>query len=129
MVKNKFKKKLNQAADFARNNWKGLLALGSLFVLGAILSSKDSNDDNSMEFTNKWFKNATDDELASEREEVRLRYIDGSNIDIDEADRLYDVLAAFDAEMIDRANSKYEKEHPDAEPRHREHGWYLPNDD
>ncbi len=141
MVKNKLKEKLNQTAKFVRNNWKGLLALGGLVVVGAILSSKDSgyddgddssidsNYDNSMKFTKKWFKNATDDELESEREKVRLRYIDGSNIDIDEASRLYDVLHTFDGEMIDRANTKYENEHPDAQPRHREHGWYLPNDD
>ena len=81
-----------------------------------------------MNFSKKWFKNATDDELDSEREKVRERYVDGT-IDIDEADRLYDTLHRFDAEMIDRANLKYEEEHPNAQPRHREHGWYLPNDD
>jgi hypothetical protein len=81
-----------------------------------------------MKFSNEWFKNATDDELASEREEVRKRYVSGT-IDFDEANRLYDILHRFDVEMINRANSKYEKEHPDAEPRHREHGWYLENDE
>lgn len=99
--------------------------------------SKENEDENAeydeeegreMNFSKKWFKNATDDELDSEREKVRERYVDGT-IDIDEADRLYDTLHRFDAEMIDRANLKYEEEHPNAQPRHREHGWYLPNDD
>ncbi len=81
-----------------------------------------------MKFSNAWFKNATDDELASEREKIRKKYVSGT-IDLDEAGRLYDILHRFDVEMINRANSKYEEEHPDAKPRHREHGWYLSNDD
>ncbi|MEI6132657.1 MAG: hypothetical protein WCQ41_07530 [Bacillota bacterium] len=81
-----------------------------------------------MKFSNPWLRNASDDELSSEREKVRKRYI-GGNIDIDEADKLYDILHRFDVEMTNRANLKYKKEHPDAKPRHREHGWYLPNDD
>ena len=140
MVKNKLVAKLSKTANFVRNNWKELLAFGGL-VLGAILLLKssgyddsddcsiDSRYDDSKKFTKNWFKNATDDELELEREKVRLRYIDGSNIDIVEADRLYNVLHTFDAEMIDRANTKYDNEHPDTHPRHREHGWYLPNDD
>lgn len=32
-------------------------------------------------------------------------------------------------EMVRRSNEKYEKEHPNAKPRNREHGWYLYNDD
>ena len=31
--------------------------------------------------------------------------------------------------MIRRANKKYKKENPNVKTRHREHGWYLPNDD
>ena len=118
------KEKLNQAKDFVRSNWKELLALGGLAVVGAVLASRESD---STKFSNKWFKNATDDELDSEREEIRLRYCDADNID--EADKLYHQLHRFDDEMIDRMNTKYEAENPDAKPRHREHGWYLPNDD
>ena len=29
----------------------------------------------------------------------------------------------IDKEMVRRANERYEREHPDAKPRHREHGW------
>lgn len=141
-VREKIKERSNQAADFFRTNWKELLFVGGLITTAVFLSSKDSDDENSnddvdnlykggvndMKFSSKWFRNATDDELDSEREKVRERYVDGT-IDIDEADKLYDTLHRFDSEMIGRANSKYEKENPDAKPRHREHGWYLSNDD
>ncbi len=141
-VREKIKERSIQAADFFRTNWKELLLVGGLITTAVFLSSEDSDDENSnddvdnlykggvndMKFSSKWFSNATDDELESEREKVRERYVDGT-IDIDEADKLYDTLHRFDSEMIDRANSKYEKEHPDAKPRHREHGWYLSNDD
>jgi hypothetical protein len=120
------KEKLNQAKDFVRNNWKELLALGGLAVVGAVLASRDS-DGSSTKFSNKWFRDASDDELDSEREEIRLRYCDAESID--EADSLYNQLHRFDNEMIGRMNAKYEAENPDAQPRHREHGWYLPNDD
>jgi len=107
-----------------------------LLTLTALLSSEEDEDyddfydegTNDIDFNKRWFKNATDDELNSEREKVRERYVDGT-IDIDDADKLYDVLHKFDDEMIERANSKYEKEHPNAKARHREHGWYLSNDD
>ena len=134
--KKKIKEKTAQSIGFARENWKSLLIAGVAFLALAYLS-KENEDENAeydeeegreMNFSKKWFKNATDDELDSEREKVRERYVDGT-IDIDEADRLYDTLHRFDAEMIDRANLKYEEEHPNAQPRHREHGWYLPNDD
>lgn len=39
------------------------------------------------------------------------------------------VLDLFNNEEIRRMNEKYEKENPNAKPRHREHGWYLSNDD
>lgn len=143
-LRERIKEKSMQAVDFVRNNWKELLLLGGLVTAAVLLSSRDSGDDENssddysenlyrgeasrMNFSNRWLRNATDDELSSEREKVRERYVDGT-IDIDEADRLYDTLHRFDAEMIDRANLKHEQENPDAQPRHREHGWYLPNDD
>lgn len=135
-LKEKIKAKSTQSVSYIRTNWKELLFVGGLLTLTALLSSEENEDygdfydegTNDMDFSNRWFKNATDDELNSEREKVRERYVD-STIDIDEADKLYDVLHKFDDEMIERANSKYEKEHPNAKPRHREHGWYLSNDD
>ena len=108
---------------------------GAVILKSRINDEGEDNDGNlyneeghKMKFSNKWFENATDDELDSEREKVRERYVDGT-IDIDEADILYDTLHSFNVEMINRANIKYEKEHPDTQPRYREHGWYLQNDD
>jgi hypothetical protein len=50
--------------------------------------------------------------------------------DIDEASELYDELHGFDEEMTRRANEVYARENPNPPgPRHREHGWYLPNDE
>ena len=134
----KIKEKSLQAAGFVRENWKVLLFLGGLVAAAAVLSSRDrdgdeySSDDyddgetSRMDFSKRWLRKATDDELGSEREKVRLRYVAA---DIDEEDKLYHTLDDFDDEMITRANAKYEAENPNAQPRHREHGWYLLNDD
>lgn len=71
----------------------------------------------------KTLKSATDDELASNYEKLRLSWLkDGDDVKRYDMDRI-------NAEMVKRANEKYEKEHPDAKPIHREHGWYLSNDD
>lgn len=131
-----------QATDFICTNWKGMLLVGGLLTTTFYLSLKENNGefsnedvDNSFKeevsdliFSSRWLRNATDDELESEREKVRERYVGGTT-DIKEASKLYNTLHRFDSEMIDRANSKYEKENPNAKPRHREHGWYLSNDD
>ncbi|NHN29654.1 hypothetical protein [Paenibacillus agricola] len=66
---------------------------------------------------------ASDEELADEYETRRLVLLkDGGG------DRTYEMERLND-EMVRRSNEKYEKEHPNAETRHREHGWYLHNDD
>ena len=79
-----------------------------------------------MGFFDKFFKTlkaASDEELAFEYEELRLSWLkDG---DSGKRNKMYRI----NDEMVKRANEKYEKEHPNAKPRHREHGWYLPNDD
>lgn len=81
-----------------------------------------------MSFSSHWFNEASDDDLADEREAVRLQYVAAR--DIKTADELYDLLHQFDEEMIRRSNKKYERENPNPQPRrHREHGWYLPNDE
>lgn len=67
-------------------------------------------------------------ELEDEREALRQKYV--SSQDVDEASRLYDELHRYDAEMTRRANEAYERENPSPPAtRHREHGWYLPNDE
>ncbi|MDX6738146.1 hypothetical protein [Actinocorallia sp. A-T 12471] len=70
----------------------------------------------------------SDAELEEEREALRQRYV--STGDDNESSRLYDELHRYDAEMIRRSNESYARENPNPPgPRHREHGWYLPNDD
>ncbi len=73
-------------------------------------------------YSKRWFKSISDDELRSEREPLRLKSCKGDEF----AKSLLDL---FDKEGVKRLNKKYEKEHPNSKPRHREHGWYLPNDD
>lgn len=70
----------------------------------------------------------SDTELEDEREALRQRYV--SSEDVGEASNLYHELYRYDDEMTRRANNAYERENPNPpEPRRREHGWYLPNDD
>lgn len=64
----------------------------------------------------------SDEELEEQREALRLRHVAGED--------LYDELHRYDDEQVRRANEAYARENPNPpEPRHREHGWYLPNDD
>ncbi len=73
-------------------------------------------------------RSLSDTQLEDEREVLRERYLScGANVD--EASRLYDELHRYDEEASRRANEVYERENPEAQTRHREHGWYLSNDD
>lgn len=73
----------------------------------------------------KWFENIPDAELSAERERVRLLYCAlGDNFE--NATRLQNLLWRFDREMSRRA---WGNEKPHAPSIHREHGWYLPNND
>lgn len=76
-------------------------------------------------YSSKWFKNATDAELDTAREKVRLDYC-SSGDDFKVACSLQNLLGRFDKEMSKRA---WGNETPHAPSIHREHGWYLPNDD
>lgn len=76
-------------------------------------------------YSSKWFETVTDDVLSTEREKVRLDYC-ASGDNFSEASRLQNLLWRFDKEMSKRA---WDDEVPHAQSIHREHGWYLPNDD
>ena len=76
-------------------------------------------------YGSKWFEAVTDDVLSTEREKVRLDYC-ASGDNFSEASRLQNLLWRFDKEMSKRA---WGDEVPHASSIHREHGWYLPNDD
>lgn len=76
-------------------------------------------------YSSKWFENATNSELDIEREKVRLAYCSsGDDFNVDCS--LQKLLWRFDKEMSKRA---WGDEIPHAPSNHREHGWYLPNDD
>ena len=76
-------------------------------------------------YSSKWFETVTDEALNTEREKVRLAYC-SSGDNFSEASRLQNLLWRFDKEMSKRA---WGNEIPHAPSIHREHGWYLPNDD
>ena len=76
-------------------------------------------------YSGKWFENATDAELDTAREKVRLDYC-SSGDDFKSACSLQNLLGRFDKEMSKRA---WGNETPHAPSIHREHGWYLSNDD
>ena len=74
-----------------------------------------------------FLKTASDKKLEKKREKIRVKM--NSSYDDKKYDKYYWKLNRYDDEIISRANKKYRKEHPNAKTRHREHGWYLPNDD
>lgn len=76
-------------------------------------------------YSSKWFESLLDAELELEREKVRLAYC-SSGDDFSAASVLQNLLWRFDKEMSKRA---WGNETPHAPSIHREHGWYLPNDD
>jgi len=79
-----------------------------------------------MDYSDSWLKSATDDELETEREKARIEWCGSSALSDEEAEGLYDTLKRFDEEMSSRA---WGDEEPCAQSIHREHGWYLPNDE
>lgn len=76
-------------------------------------------------YSSTWFEKVSDAELELEREKVRLAYC-SSGDDFGKASSLQNLLWRFDKEMSKRA---WGDEIPHAPSIHREHGWYLPNDD
>lgn len=76
-------------------------------------------------YTVGWFESVADEVLNKEREKVRVEYC-SSGDDFVKASRLQNLLWRFDEEMSKRA---WGNETPHAPSIHREHGWYLPNDD
>ena len=76
-------------------------------------------------YSSKWFDTVSDEVLDTEREKVRIAYC-SSGSDFIEASRLQNLLWRFDREMSKRA---WGDETSHAPSIHREHGWYLSNDD
>ena len=70
------------------------------------------------EYSDKWMRNLSDDEWEEKREAVRQQHCSGD-------ESAWDLLGRFDDEWR-RRNDNGE---PWTPPVHREHGWYLPDDD
>lgn len=70
----------------------------------------------------------SDDELEDDHESLRQRFVSSDNMD--KAESYLHEMRRYDSEMTRRANEAYARENPNPpEPRRREHGWYLSNDD
>lgn len=74
---------------------------------------------------NNVLSNLTDEELDAEREKIRLDYCNPA-LDDNYRNNCYNKLRVYDAEIHKRMWGDKE---PTGELPHREHGWYLPNDD
>lgn len=99
------------------------ITIGVLSIVGVGLLKAVSRSDDM--YSDSWFEIATDDELREEREKIRLKHISGEE-DSTESTRSEHLLRKFDRVMSDRAWGD-EEPHPSA--YHREHGYYLPNDE
>lgn len=98
-----------------------IFGIGTAVGVGLLKLLSDMYD---TKYNDKWFKSLSDDELEAEREKVRLNYC-ASQTDA-EATKNQNLLWKFDDVMRSRDpidNDDY------VYPPHREHGWYLPNDD
>ena len=76
-------------------------------------------------YSDKWFETVSDAVLDEERERVRVAYCSSGDDDV-AANALYELLWRFDNEIGKRA---WAGRTPTGPAFHREHGWYLANDD
>jgi len=103
---------------------KAIVAVAGFIITGYGLL-KILSDEGSRKYSNKWYEAASDDVLKREREMVRKQYCAaGDNYSL--AVRLEKLLQRLDSELSNRAwNGRTDYGYP----KHREHGWYLTNDD
>lgn len=64
-----------------------------------------------------------DEELSEEREQIRKKWLSSCDTN------LHKTMDLIDCIQLNRMNERFRKEHPDAKDRHKEHGYYLPEDD
>lgn len=103
--------KCKACSEITRRRW----LIGGSIVLGIILTWLGIDKVNEIIEDNKM----SDEELKEYRENVRLAG--------DES--VYYTLKMIDREIARRTEKNDDIEDLDTKPRHREHGWYLPNDD
>ncbi len=78
-----------------------------------------------MEFSRNWLSSASDEELKVEGERIRQEYC-ASGDDFDKGCELQEILFEIGDELNKRA---WGDEEPHGPSFHREHGWYLSDDD
>lgn len=79
------------------------------------------SDDPYDKYTSSWLKSSPEEELDEEYESIRQRHCSGD----ERAMRYLGMIG-------DEKRRRHKAAHPDDEPGypvHREHGWYLSNDD
>ena len=83
-------------------------------------------------FDKSWLKSSDEEELRSKKDEISSNtdWLSGSILDGDFDDEI-EAIDSIDEELNQRAWDKYNSEDHsnDSYGVHREHGWYLPNDD
>ena len=93
-----------------------IIGIGAVSALVKILENQDVQ-----KYSKEWLESKSDDELKVEREKVRLEHCSGD-------EKAWNILNRIDNETRKRANIGHENEEYQY-PKHREHGWYLSNDD
>lgn len=83
----------------------------------AVMKSKEPE-----KYSPDWYKSLSDDEWETEREAVRTQHAEDYDSAIERENR----LRQFDEEKSKR---DWGDKTPEAPSIHREHGWYLSNDD
>ena len=122
---NEPKNKENKVAVFAKKHKKGIgFTFGTIGVILAGIGISKLAVTEPPKYSTKWFEKASDKLLDTEREIVRKQYCSsGDNFSL--AIQLENLLHRFDSVMSKRAWDGKEI----GFPVHREHGWYLQNDD
>ena len=122
----------------------GVVAAGAAVVAGTIVISaiggdgdyEDTDDDDDYlldgadsdlrrKYDSNWLQNASLEELQTGRERVHTDY-SNPELDTDYRGDLWDLLLEFDTAIGEK---RWEGKEPKGPAVHREHGWYLPNDD
>lgn len=119
--RDKAKKRLKTAGKIAG------VALMAVQTAATVANALNGKDDGPANFTSKWVKNASLEELRERRQLVQADY-NNPELDIDYRASLYGVLHFLDKIIGERGLAEFGPQEP-VVPRSREHGWYLPNDD
>ena len=114
---------LNQVSNQKKKNSTGItLGILATAVIGYGIYKYIKSDPN--KYSAKWFEQVPDDVLKSERELVAKEY-SSSGDEFKKACRFQNLLFYFDKVIRNREAMDDDV----GFPAHREHGWYLSNDD